>query len=51
MFNLEDIVPVLLQLYVVLDSARVLESSETNMGMKIGNKEVHKIHKKNSKIS
>ena len=51
MFNSEDIVPVLLQVYVVLDLARVLESNETCMGTKVGNQEVQEIHNKNGKIS
>lgn len=40
-FNSEDTVPVLLQVYVVLDLARVLESNGT--GMKVGNQEVQEI--------
>jgi len=50
-FNSENIVPVLLQVYVALNLARVLESNETSMAMKAGNQEVQDIHKKNGKIS
>lgn len=51
MFNSEVIIPVWVHVYVFLDLAKVLESNETTVGMKVGNREVREILKKNGKIS
>lgn len=41
----------LLQFYIVLDLVRVLEPSETSMGVKFGNQELEEMNHKNRKIS
>lgn len=40
MFNSEDFVPVLLQVYVVLDLVSMPEPNDTNTGVNAGNQEI-----------